>query len=55
MKYILFFIIVTQYGVTESQSDFATLELCEQAATEIHLKYGPDATLVQTECKYAVE
>jgi hypothetical protein len=51
MKYILFFLIVTQNGVTESQSDFVTWEACNQAADEIHLKYDKIAMLISTECK----
>ena len=51
MKFVLFFLIATSDGVTESQSDFVTLEACEQAAAEMHIKYDDVALVVQTECK----
>lgn len=35
MKWILVAILVTQSGVTESQSDFATLEECQ--AAKVHM------------------
>lgn len=51
MKWILLYIIVTSNGVTESQSDFDTLEECDKAAAELHETWGPKAIAVQTECK----
>lgn len=51
MKWVLFYVIVTANGVTESQSDFATLEQCNRAAAELHINWGPRSILVQTECK----
>ena len=55
MKYILFFIIVTSNGVTESQSDFVTWSQCNDAAAEIHRNWADRATLIQTECKVVTQ
>ena len=52
MKWILWFIVVTSNGVTESQSNFASEELCAEAATEVHLKYDSVAKSVVTKCSH---
>jgi hypothetical protein len=53
MKWILFFLIVTSDGVTESHSYFETQELCELAAEEIQLKYHTNAKAIVTSCTHA--
>jgi len=59
MKWILYVYLVTSNGVTESQSDFDTLEQCHQAEDQIHATWArPDSTgfgklvALQTECQY---
>ena len=50
--WILYFLIVTSDGVTESHSRFETQELCELAAEEIQLKYRTDAQAIVTSCSH---
>ena len=52
MKWILYFLVVTSDGVTESHSRFETKAQCEEAAEEIYLMYHTDAKAIITQCQH---
>ena len=59
MKWILWAYLVTSNGVTELQSDFDTIEQCQQAELELHETWARprgegfgELVALQTECQY---
>jgi hypothetical protein len=59
MKWILYVYLVTSNGVTESLSDFDTIEQCQKAEQHLHETWARpsskgfgDLVALQTECQY---